>query len=219
MKRKLLLLTLLATLSFSDDAVSVPLEEAVQVNTKLIQVLFEENKSLKNEIEQIKEKMNTPSMSNTSFVKNAPYNEKTLSTMNDNQSNKNNSLNNSILGPKAKILLRSANVRTSGNIRSGIVIAEKEKGAIVQCDSFENNWCKLNTGGYIWGDYLKDAEPFKIVTNKKAILRVTPQLKAGNVSEEIGSGIILNAVSYNKGWYKLENDLYISDITTSRYCK
>lgn len=216
MKRKLLLLTLLATLSFSDDAISVPLDEAVQVNSKLIQVLFEENKSLKNEIKQIKEKMNTPAMLNTSFVKNAPYNEKTLSTINNNQSNKNI---NSILGPKAKILLRSANVRTSGNIRSGIAIAKKEKGAIVQCDSFENNWCKLNTGGYIWGDYLKDAEPFKIITNKKAFLRISPQVKPGNVNDEIGSGIVLNAVSYNKGWYKLENDLYISDVTTSRYCK
>lgn len=217
MKSKILLLTLLTTLSFSDDAISVPLEEAVQVNSKLIQVLFEENKSLKNEIEQIKEKMNTPSMANTSFVKNAPYNERTLSQI-YNQADK-NSLNNSILGPKAKILLRSANVRNTANIRSGEVIAEKEKGAIVQCDSFENNWCKLNTGGYIWGDYLKDAEPFKIITNKKAILRVSPQIKAGNVSDEIGSGIVLNAVSYNKGWYKLENDLYISDVTTSRYCK
>lgn len=215
MKSKILLLALLITLSFSDDAISVPLDEAVQVNSKLIQVLFEENKSLKNEIEQIKEKMNTPSMPNTSFVKNAPYNEKTLSTIN-NQSNKNI---NSILGPKAKILLRSANVRTSGNIRSGIAIAKKEKGAIVQCDSFENNWCKLNTGGYIWGDYLKDAEPFKIITNKKAFLRISPQVKPGNVNDEIGSGIVLNAVSYNKGWYKLENDLYISDVTTSRYCK
>ncbi len=215
MKSKILLLALLITLSFSDDAISVPLDEAVQVNSKLIQVLFEENKSLKNEIEQIKEKMNTPSMPNTSFVKNAPYNEKTLSTIN-NQSNKNI---NSILGPKAKVLLRSANVRTSGNIRSGIAIAKKEKGAIVQCDSFENNWCKLNTGGYIWGDYLKDAEPFKIITNKKAFLRISPQVKPGNVNDEIGSGIVLNAVSYNKGWYKLENDLYISDVTTSRYCK
>lgn len=216
MKSKILLLALLATLSFSDDAISVPLDEAVQVNSKLIQVLFEENKSLKNEIEQIKEKMYTPSMSNTSFVKNAPYNEKTLLTMNNNQSNK---YINSILGPKAKILLRSANVRTSGNISSGIAIDKKEKGAIVQCDSFENNWCKLNTGGYIWGDYLKDAEPFKIITNKKTFLRISPQVKPGNVNDEIGSGIVLNAVSYNKGWYKLENDLYISDVTTSRYCK
>ena len=58
MKRKLLLLTLLTTLSFSDDAISLPLEEAVQVNTKLIQVLFEENKLLRNELNQIKEKLN-----------------------------------------------------------------------------------------------------------------------------------------------------------------
>lgn len=40
MKSKILLLALLITLSFSDDAISVPLDEAVQVNSKLIQVLL-----------------------------------------------------------------------------------------------------------------------------------------------------------------------------------
>ncbi len=214
MKRKLLLLTLLTTLSFSDDAISLPLEEAVQVNTKLIQVLFEENKLLRNELNQIKEKLNVSEMSplsSTSFVKNAPYSENDAKNVNNQYK--------SLVGPKNKILMKSAYVRTEPTMRTGIIVGEKEKGTVVNCNSFENNWCKLNKGEYIWGDYLKDAESFQIITNKKAILRLSPHVKAGNVLNEIGSGIVLNAVSYNNGWFRLENNLYISDVTTSKYCK
>ena len=56
MKKIMLSLAMLTTLAFCDEnALSIPLEEAVQINTKLIKVLFDENKQLREEIDKIKE--------------------------------------------------------------------------------------------------------------------------------------------------------------------
>lgn len=205
-KRILLAIGLSVSLSFASESLQIPLDEAVQVNTKLINLLFEENKILKEEMNQIKTKMNETKYSNTPLVKNAPYNS--------------NSIQEKFVLEDArnKIVMSDINIRDYPKINSNVV-GVQEKGTVVQCVDFENNWCKTTAGTFIWGDNLKDITLIKVITKKKTNLRGAPSLNSGNVIQTVGEGIVLNAVSYTKGWYKLEDNSFVSDKNVAKYCK
>ncbi len=229
MKKIMLSLTMLTTLAFCDEnALSIPLEEAVQINTKLIKVLFDENKQLKEEIDKIKE--NTTGLMNSQMKNSAQIPTSKIDIPNENKQHQaaaetrvkevfsNVDANK---GSNVRLVNHDANIRDKPSIKNSSVLDEKKKGDVVECTDIDNTWCKLKNGGYIWEGYLSSSgnSNFKIIVNKKTNIRKSPQINKSNISSEVDSGTVFTAVSYKNGWYQLENGNYVSDINCSRYNK
>lgn len=192
--KKFVILALFLTNMFSADTVRVSVEEAVQINTKLIKYLYDENESLKKEIEAIKN---------------------TLYSQKEKQEYSKNiwlSAANSSKSAKKMIASKQLNVRKTPKIDTNNIIGSTSSPSIVNCVSVQNGWCYSdNYNGFIWISNLQDYREKIYKTLENAKMRVSPFERESNVITTFEKGKEITTVFHFNDWYMLDNGSFIKD--------